>query len=87
MLEASVSGLFRTLLIIAGVYVILKFVGKILTAKREVEAEQKRQRNNKNYQQQKAKSAKEFGKTEVISKTERTKRNFDVEDVDFEEFD
>lgn len=78
---ASITGLFRTLLIIAGVILLLRFIGQLLTAKRNMEEERKLNEEKRRFDEEKRKSSKNLGKTKILSKSQGS----DVEDVDFEE--
>lgn len=78
--EASVTGLFRTLLIIVGALVILRFIGQLMTAKRNMEAERAMNEEDRKLRNEKEQKQKNLGKTKIVrGKSE------DAEDVDFEE--
>ena len=81
--EASVTGLFRTLLIIVGVFVLLRFLGQLMNAKRNMEEERELSKKQRQFKEEKAKSMKNIGKTKIIKKSSES----NVEDVDFEELD
>lgn len=78
---ASITGLFRTLLIIAGVILLLRFIGQLLTAKRNMEEERRLNEEKRRFDEEKRKSSKNLGKTQILSKSQGS----EVEDVDFEE--
>lgn len=83
--EASVTGLFRTLLIIGGVFLLLRFIGQFMVAKRNMEEEREH-----NVKQRKFKAAKQAqkqaeGKTKILGKN--VSNSNDIQDVDFEEID
>lgn len=82
MVEASVTGLVRTLLIIVGVIVILRFLGQLMTAKRNMEEERKLNEQQRRFNQEKEKKRKNLGKTSILKKGSSSS---DIEDVDFEE--
>lgn len=65
--EASVTGLIRTVLIIIGILFILRLVGRIMIAKREMDKENQRRRNEKAFEKEKAQKLKNFGKTTISS--------------------
>lgn len=76
----SIQGVFRTILIIIAVIVILRFIGRIMIAKRNLEEERAQQKSQRAHQ--KAKKDSELNKGKVhISKG----ASGYAEDVDFEE--
>lgn len=80
MVEASATGLFRTLLIIIGAIVVLRFIGQVMTAKRNLSEENKIREREDRLRKEKEYKKKTLGKTRVLkSKID------DAEDVDFEE--
>lgn len=80
--EASVVGVFRTLLILIGLFMVLRFLGRLANAKRNLEEEKALDEQKKRDKAEKERVAKNLGKTKIISKSSGNK---DVEDVDFEE--
>jgi hypothetical protein len=76
--EASVTGIFRTVLIILGALVLLRFLGRLMIAKRNMEEERKIENDRKE-------KLKNFGKVNVIRPTQSKTTKNDVEDADFEE--
>lgn len=85
MVEASFTGLIRTVLIIIGVFVLLRFIGQLMNAKRNMaEEKQMKDRENK-IRKAREKTAKNLGKTTIL-KNGRNNAG-DVEDVDYEEID
>ncbi|MFK7784298.1 MAG: hypothetical protein AB8B56_04230 [Crocinitomicaceae bacterium] len=85
MVEASFTGLIRTVLIIIGVFVLLRFIGQLMNARRNMAEEQQMKDQAEKLRKARKKSAKNLGKTTVI-KNGRS-RSGDVEDVDFEEIE
>ncbi len=83
MVEASFTGLIRTILIIIGVIVLLRFIGQLMNAKRNMAEEERMKDHEEKLRKAREKTAKNLGKTTVL----RNGRNNagDVEDVDFEE--
>jgi hypothetical protein len=79
---ASVTGLIRTLLIIIGVFVLLRFLGQLMNAKRNMEEERALNERERKLREEKARKKKNLGKTNVIGKN---KGGVSAEDVDFEE--
>lgn len=83
LVEASISGFFRTVLILIGVFVLLRFLGRLIQAKRNIEAERIDIEKQREYLKKKERIQRDFGKTKIVSKTNTTtKSNF--EDVDYE---
>lgn len=79
----SISGLFKTLLIIGGVLFLLQVFGKFAQARRNI-ADQQRMRNEEEAaRKMREQSQKNFGKT-TISKLEKNKYS-DGDFVDYEE--
>ena len=87
--EASVTGIFRTILIVLGTFALLRFIGNLMIAKRNMESERNDLRAQKKQEKDLEKLRKEFGKTAIIqndSKKDSPKINPNkVEDVDYEE--
>jgi hypothetical protein len=87
--EASVTGIFRTILIIVGTLALLRFIGRLMIAKRNLEEEKSALRSQKKQEKELEKLRKQFGKTDVINENFNSgnpKINPNkVEDVDFEE--
>lgn len=83
--EASITGAFRTILIIIGVIVLLRFVGQFMNAKRNMEEERQMNENQRRFAKEKKKKKANLGKTRIINKNQRGGEN--IEDVDFEEID
>lgn len=73
---------FRNILIILGIFFLLKFIGQIMKAKRQAEAKNKNDRQMEKIRRQKEFVQKNKGKTFVIPKD--TSVN-DVEDVDYQD--
>ena len=82
MLEASVTGLIRTLLIIIGVFVLLRFLGQLMNAKRNMEEERKLNAQQRKLNQEKERKRKNLGKTSILK---RFQDSDNIEDVDHEE--
>lgn len=80
MLILSITGLLKMLLIIIGVFVILKFVGKMMIAKRNMDEHNQHHSSQKAFNQEKERVQREQGKV-TINKTSSAP----AEDVDFEE--
>lgn len=82
MLEASVTGLVRTLLIIIGVFLLLRFLGQLINAKRNMEEERKLNAQQRKFNQEKERKRKNLGKTSILK---RFQDSDNIEDVDHEE--
>lgn len=80
MIFLSIPGTLRMILIIIAVFVIVRFLGRVFLAKRNLDDERRYNQNSDNYRQDKEKSEREKGKVK-ISKKGYT----EAEDVDFEE--
>jgi hypothetical protein len=86
--EASVSGFFRTILIIIGAIVAVRFLGQLLIAKRNMEEERSMNERQRKFEQERSEKLKKFGKISILggSKKKTTNTEFtDVVDVDYEE--
>lgn len=80
MVVLSIQGVFRTVLIIIAVIVILRFIGKLMIAKRNLDEDRAYERKQKAYQKAKQDSELNKGKIHISKKV-----SGEVEDVDFEE--
>lgn len=87
--EASITGLFKTALIILGALVLLRFVGRLMIAKRNMEAERRASESSRLFDRERQEKLRNFGKTRIVADgkdSRNSKRvNENVEDVDFEE--
>ena len=82
MILLSIPGTFRMILIIIAVFVIVRFVGRLLIAKRNLDEEKRYNQNTDAYKKAKEQSQKEKGKVHIVEGGYR-----EAEDVDFEEVD
>lgn len=80
--EASLPGLFRTVLIIVGVIFLLRFIGQFLIAKRNMDDEREINAKKRQFDEEKKNASEDIGKIKVIKKSASKD---DIEDVDFEE--
>ena len=87
--EASIPNVFRTLLIIIGAIVLLRFIGQWMNAKRNMEEERRLNKQQREFQKERNQKLKNFGKVNVFSRNPKKTNhlNGNVEDVDFEEVD
>jgi uncharacterized membrane protein len=77
----SITGLFKMIFIIIGVLVVLRFLGQILIAKRNLDEQQKFQAQQKKHAQQVDYVKSNFGKVKITANNSSQK----TEDVDYEE--
>lgn len=83
---ASITGLFKTLLIILGAFVLLRFLGQVMMAKRNMEEERRLNRNKRAFDEERERKLKNFGKISILSGNSRkARRTTDAEDADYEE--
>jgi hypothetical protein len=78
---ASLTGLFKTLLIIIGALVALRFLGRVMIAKRNLEEERELLKRERSFQKERNEKLKNFGKVSLTKNKPAGK----IEDVDFEE--
>jgi hypothetical protein len=78
---ASLTGLFKTILILIGVLVALRFLGRVMIAKRNLDEERELLKRERSFQKERNEKLKNFGKVSVSKKQPIS----NVEDVDFEE--
>ncbi|MFY7989936.1 MAG: hypothetical protein ACOVO3_04335 [Fluviicola sp.] len=79
--EASFTGFFKTVLIIIGAFVLLRFLGQLAIAKRNMEAEKEAAQREKDLLRERNRKMKDFGKVTI----QKSKPKGDVQDVDYEE--
>ncbi len=80
LIQASISGLFKTILMVIGGLVLLRFIGQLMHAKRNIAEEQELNRKQKAFEKERSEKLKNFGKTTV-----QKKGSVEAEDVPFEE--
>jgi len=87
--EASVTGLLKTLLIIVGAFVLLRFLGQLMIAKRNMDTEREMLNRQRAEEKERQEKIRKFGKTSIISdktsKSQSGTSSLSAEDVDFEE--
>ncbi len=81
--QASLSGLFKTILIIIGAFVALRFIGQMMIAKRNLDEQREMEEKEKKFQRERKEKLQNFGKVTVSKSNPSTKG--DVQDVDYEE--
>ena len=83
MVLLSITGLFRMVLIILGVFFLLKLIGQLMVARRNVEEERHFQQDRASREAELHESRKNFGKT-TVTKIGKDKPD-DSEFTDYEE--
>ncbi len=80
--EASITGVIRTVLILIGILVVLRFLGQLMNAKRNMEEERELNKRSRQQQSERERVQRNFGRTQVNN---RVDYQDGIEDVDFEE--
>lgn len=85
--EASISGLFKTILIIIGAIVLLRFIGQLMIAKRNMEEERNLNERQRQADRERSEKLKNFGKVNIMggNKPRSSGLKGDVQDVEYEE--
>lgn len=85
--EASFTGVIRTILIIIGAIVVLRFLGQLMEAKRQINAQNQMKEAERKYRKEYEEKVKSFGKVKILGKTSKNQKSKDIdyEDVDFKE--
>ncbi len=86
--ESSIGGLIKTTLLIIGVFVVLKFIGQLMIAKREKAEVDKNNKSKAAFEKELKAKRDSIGKTTVSFKntSKKSTSSFtNVEDVDYEE--
>ena len=86
--NASLVGVLKTVLIIIGLMVVLRFIGQLMIAKRNLEEERKINERDKEIAQERLYKLKNFGKVRVYKNSDDANKkgtNSKVEDVPYEE--
>jgi hypothetical protein len=78
---ASVSGVLKTILMLLGAMVVLKYLGQLLVAKRNIAEQNKFREEQSKIQKQKAHFERNKGKISIL----RNVKPDNVKDVDYEE--
>ena len=78
MILLSIQGLFRTVLIIIGVVVVMRFIGKLMMTKRAIHEHQQNQKDMHKQDEMIADAKKNFGKTTLTRK-----KSTNLDDGDF----
>lgn len=83
--EASLTGVFKMVFIIIGVLVVLRFVGRLMLAKKNIAEEKELNRRKKANEAEARRKKKHLGQTQILSKKQSSRDS--VEDAEFEEID
>lgn len=73
------------LLIIIGAIVLLRFIGQLMNAKKNMEEERQLNRKQRKFEEEKKYKQSNLGKTKILGKNQNKPK--DIEDVDFEEIE
>jgi len=84
MQEASFTGLLRTLLMIIGAVVVVRFIGRLLSARRDMAEDSRIKAQQEHEKMEREDMKRNYGKTRII-REENTGRRGGVEDVDYTE--
>ena len=79
--EASVTGFFKTILMIIGALILLRFLGRVMIAKRNLDEERADLAREKAFVKERNEKLKNFGRVTVSKSSPKG----DVQDVDYEE--
>ena len=87
-IEASIVGIFKTVLLILGAFVLLRFLGQLMIAKRNMEEERMLNKKQRDVESERNQKLKNFGKTSILStkkKSPSKKEDDFIQDVDYED--
>jgi phosphotransferase system glucose/maltose/N-acetylglucosamine-specific IIC component len=82
MIAFSITGVFKMALMIIGALVVVKFIGQLMIAKRNLEEEKREKEAQNKFEKEKIEALKSFGKTKIVRKEDI---NGNVQDVEHEE--
>lgn len=89
--EASITGILKTVLIIGGAFLFLRFLGRLIVAKRNMEEERVLNAQQRNVENERREKMRNFGQTTVLGKKSESKNKSSSQsntvDIDFEEID
>ena len=85
MVEASFTGLVKTILLIIGAMVALRFIGRLMIAKRNLDEERELLNRERSFQRERDEKLRDFGKIKVVKDNQQASSKTATEDVDFEE--
>jgi hypothetical protein len=85
-IEGSITGIFRTVLIVIGILVVLRFIGRLMIAKRNLDEERRLSENQREANRERNEKLRNFGKVNILKGKKATSfEKQEAEDVDFEE--
>jgi hypothetical protein len=88
-IEASVSGIFKTVLMILGAFVLLRFFGQLMVAKRNLAEERQLKAEQDKFDRELKHKKENLGRTSILSSSTKSaktsKSNSSIEDIDYEE--
>jgi uncharacterized membrane protein len=82
LVQASITGLVRMILIIIGVIVVLRFLGQLMTARRRMAEQKAHEKHKREFEQTRKHVEKNKGRVNIIGKKQPTGN---AEYVDYEE--
>lgn len=89
LVTASVTGILKTVLLILGGFVLLRFLGQLMIAKRNMEEERQLNKKAREFEQERNSKLKNFGKVSIQKNrhgsSNLSKGSVQAEDVDYEE--
>ena len=83
MIEASATGLFRMILILIGIFVILRFIGRLFIAKQNIASQNDMKMREQKAANEKANAMKNVGKTKILRQKQGRINDEPTIDVDF----
>ena len=88
-IEASVSGIFKTVLMVLGAFLLLRFFGQLMVAKRNLAEERQLKAEQDKYDKELKRKKENLGRTSILSSSTKSnktsKSNSSIEDIDYEE--
>lgn len=87
MYTLTIIGLFKMLLMIVGAFALLRFLGTLMIAKRDIDAQKQLKKENEAIDRERKKKLKNFGKVTIQSRSKVSKPSVDsdTQDVEYEE--
>lgn len=85
--EASVPGVLRTVLLIIGTFVAIRFIGQLMIAKRNIEEERRLNAERDKFENDLKKTKANLGKTSILNNPTSSQKftSTNAEDIDYEE--
>jgi hypothetical protein len=83
MVEASATGLLRMILILIGIFVILRFIGRIFIAKQNIAQQNDMKMREKKAAFEKENAMKNFGKTKILRQKQVKVNDEPIIDIDY----